>query len=308
MNSYERFCFNLVGRRMKKKRADYVSLRNDMLGARMRTPFEAYLATAYISSIIVGLLFALVIGVVSWIFRIPELITYKGALPASIVALSDYRLILGTMALTVFSLLVFGGITYAIFLIYPGIIAGERRRNIDATLPYAINYVTAMSTAGITPAEVFRLLGQSSIYGETATEARYISREIDIFGKDLIDALRTVGTYTPSLRMKDFLQGAMASISSGSNLTEYFRTKSEQYSLENRQLQKTFLETLGLIAESYVTALVAGTLFLIILQSIMSSISSSGGDPLLLYAVIYGIVPLGSIMFVILISSMTPEV
>jgi flagellar protein FlaJ len=308
MNSFERFCFNLIGRRMKKKRADYVSLRNDILGARMRTPFEAYLATAYISSIIVGLLFALVIGVVSWLFRIPEMITYKGALPASIVAFSDYRLIIGTLVLTIFSLLIFGGITYAIFLIYPGIIAGERRRNIDATLPYAINYVTAMSTAGITPAEVFRLLGQSSIYGETAKEARYISREIDIFGKDLIDALRTISTYTPSLRMKDFLQGAMASISSGSNLTEYFRTKAEQYSLENRQMQKTFLETLGLIAESYVTALVAGTLFLIILQSIMSSISSSGGDPLLLYAVIYGIVPLGSIMFVILISSMTPEV
>jgi flagellar protein FlaJ len=308
MNSYERLCFNLLGQRMKKKRADHLSLRNDMLGARMRTPFEAYLSTATISSVIVGLLFALIIGLVSWVLRVPEMITYKGALPASIVALSDYRLIVGTLAITIFSLLVFGGITYVIFLIYPGVLAGERRRNIDATLPYAINYVTAMSTAGITPAEVFRLLGQSTIYGESATEARYISREIDIFGKDLIEALRTVGTYTPSMRMKDFLQGAMASISSGSNLTEYFRTKAEQYSLENRQMQKTFLETLGLIAESYVTALVAGTLFLIILQSIMSSISSSGGDPLLLYAVIYGIVPLGSIMFIILISSMTPEV
>ncbi len=308
MNSYERFCFNLLGQRMKKKRADHLNLRNDMLGARMKTPFEAYLSTAYVSSVIVGLLFALIIGLVSWILRIPEMITYKGALPASIVALSDYRLAVGTLALTIFSLLVFGGITYAIFLIYPGILAGERRRNIDATLPYAINYVTAMSTAGITPAEVFRLLGQSSIYGESAVEARFISREIDIFGKDLIEALRIVGTYTPSLRMKDFLQGAMASISSGSNLTKYFRTKAEQYSLENRQMQKTFLETLGLIAESYVTALVAGTLFLIILQSIMSSISSSGGDPMLLYAVIYGIVPLGSVMFIILISSMTPEV
>jgi flagellar protein FlaJ len=40
----------------------------------------------------------------------------------------------------------------------------------------------------------------------------------------------------------------------------------------------------------------------------MSSISSSAQSPLFLYAVIYGIVPLGSIMFIILISSMTPEV
>jgi flagellar protein FlaJ len=307
MNSYERFCFNIIGNKMKSKREDYLSLRNDMMGARMTLPFEAYLSTAYFTSFLVGTVAAVIIGVFSYIFRVPEMIKYHGTLPEFIVALSDYRLIFGTLAIFIFSLLVFGGLTYLIYLIYPGIVAGERRRNIDSTLPYAINYITAMSTAGITPAEIFRLLGESTIYGESAVEARYVAREIDIFGKDLIDALRIVGIYTPSMRMKDFLQGAMASISSGSNLTQYFRTKAEQYALENRQQQKTFLETLGLISESYVTALVAGTLFLIILQSIMSTISGKS-DPLFLYAVIYAIIPFGSIMFIILISSMTPEV
>lgn len=292
---------------MKVKRADYLSLRNDMMGARMKIPFEAYLSTAYVTSILVGLVAALFIGIVSYLLKIPEMIKYQGQLPEFIVALSDLRLLFGTIVIVIFSLCVFGGITYLIYMLYPGILAGERRRNIDATLPYAINYVTAMSTAGITPAEVFRLLGESTIYGESAVEARYVAREIDIFGKDLIDALRIGGVYTPSMRMKDFFQGAMASISSGSNLTEYFRTKAQQYSLENRQTQKTFLETLGLISESYVTALVAGTLFLIILQSIMSTISGES-DPFFLYAVIYGVIPFGSFMFIILISSMTPEV
>ena len=68
-----------------------------------------------------------------------------------------------------------------------------------------------------------------------------------------------------------------------------------------------FLETLGLIAESYVTAMVAGMLFLIILQSVMT-ILSGDSNPLFLYVIIYLIVPFGSMMFVILISSMTPEV
>ncbi|MDD3620990.1 MAG: secretion system protein, partial [Methanofollis sp.] len=69
----------------------------------------------------------------------------------------------------------------------------------------------------------------------------------------------------------------------------------------------TFLETLGLIAESYVTAMVAGTLFLIILQSIMS-IMGGESNPIFLMIIIYLIVPFGSVMFLILISSMTPEV
>lgn len=307
MNGFERFSFNLLGQRAKVKRDEFVELRSDLVQARMKTPFEAYLATAYVSSILVGLVMAFLIGGITYLFNIPSMITYKGALPSFFIGLSEYRLLIGTTLAVILSLLIFGGITYFSFLIYPKVAAGNRRRNIDATLPYAINYVTAMSTAGITPAEIFRLLGQSRIYGETAVEARYISREIDMFGKDLIEAMRIASTFTPSPRMKEFLQGAMATISSGANLTDYFRNKAVQYSNENQQQQKTFLETLGLIAESYVTAMVAGTLFLIILQSIMS-IMGGESNPIFLMIIIYLIVPFGSVMFLILISSMTPEV
>ncbi|HVN66417.1 MAG TPA: type II secretion system F family protein [Methanomicrobiales archaeon] len=307
MNSYQRFCFKIMGERLKKKRGNYLVLRNNLMRARITVPFEAYLASAYVTSFLVGIIAAALIGVFSYLLRIPEMITYKGTLPDFFVGLSDYRLIFGTVAAVVLSLLIFGGMTYVIFLVYPSIHAGERRRNIDATLPYAINYITAMSTAGITPAEVFKLLAESPIYGESSVEARYIVREIEIFGKDLTDAIRVVSGLTPSDRMKEFLQGAVAAISAGTNLTDYYRNKAAQYTIENRQQQKLFLETLGLIAESYVTALVAGTLFLIILQSIMSIISGEV-SPMFLFIVIYLIVPFGSIMFVILISSMTPEV
>jgi flagellar protein FlaJ len=306
MNSYERFCFNLLGKRMKAKREDYAALRNDLISARFKTPFEVYLSTAYVSAILVGLLSAFVIGIVSWILQVPNLITYKGEVPEVLVGLSAHTLIIGTVVITIFSLLVFGGLTYLAFILYPGLEAGNRRRNIDATLPYAINYITSMSTAGITPAEVFRLLGGSKIYGESAVEARYIAREIDIFGRDLIDSLRLVSASTPSRRMKEFLQGTMASVASGGNITDYFRTKAEQYALENRQTQKMFLETLALVSESYVTAMVAGTLFLIILQSIMSVLNGDN-NPMFLYMVIYVMIPLGSIAFVVMISSMTPE-
>jgi flagellar protein FlaJ len=307
MNSFERFSFNLLGARAKSRRDDFVELRSDLMQARIKTPFEAYLSTAYLSSILVGLTMALLIGTVTFLLDIPSMITYKGAVPGFMTVFADFKILIGTSTAVILSLLIFGGITYFSFMMYPKVIAGNRRRNINATLPYAINYVTAMSTAGITPAEVFRLLGESPIYGETAVEARFITREIDMFGKDLIEAMRTVSTFTPSPRMKEFLQGAMATISSGANLTNYFRNKATQYTHENHQEQKGFLETLGLIAESYVTAMVAGTLFLIILQSIMSII---GGDasPIFLIIIIYLIVPFGSIMFVILISSMTPEV
>jgi flagellar protein FlaJ len=306
MNSYERFCFNLLGKRMKGKRDQYITLRSDLVSARSKTPFEVYISTALVSSAIAGLGMAVLLGAVTYLLNLPSLIIYRGEVPEAVLKISQYSLILGTLFAIIFAVLFFGGFTYIAFLVYPNIMAGDRRRKIDASLPYAINYITSMSTAGITPAEVFRLLGDSPIYGECSVEARYIAREIDIFGRDLIDALRLVGSSTPSARMKEFLQGAMASISSGGNLTDYFRTKAGQYALENRQTQKLFLETLGLISESYVTALVAGMLFLIILQSIMSVLSGEK-IPLFLYAIIYIMIPFGSIGFVVMVQTMTPE-
>ena len=306
MNSYERIAFRLLGKRAATKRDKYADLRSDLVTARMKIPFEVYLSTAYLSSAIAAISGAIVLGFFTYIFNLPSLITYRGAVPEFMFFISQYSLIIGTVLAIIISFAVIGGITFVIFLVYPSVVAGNRRRNIDATLPYAINYITAMSTAGIPPAEVFRQLGNSPIYGESATEARFVSMEIDLYGKDLIDALRLVSSTTPSMRMKEFLQGSMGCISSGSNLTEYFRTKAEQYSLENRQTQKLFLDTLGLIAESYVTAMVAGPLFLIILQSIMAILSNQA-QPIFLYIIVYLLIPFGSIMFVILISSMTPE-
>lgn len=306
MNSFERLAFRLLGTYAGKKRDKYAELRNSLLTARMKVPFEVYLSTAYLGSAIIGIASALLLGAFTWILNIPGMITYQGTVPDFMLAINQYSLIIGTILATIISFTVIAGITFVVFLLYPGYIAGNRKRNIDATLPYAINYVTAMSTAGIPPAEIFRQLGSSTMYGESAAEARFVALEIDLFGKDLIEALRVISSTTPSFRMKEFLQGAMGCISSGSNLTEYFRNKAEQYSLENRQTQKLFLDTLGLIAESYVTAMVAGPLFLIILQSIMSILSRQS-QPIFLYIIIYLIIPFGSIGFVILISAMTPE-
>jgi flagellar protein FlaJ len=306
MNSWERFGFRLFGTLAGKKRDKYSALRSDLVTARMKVPFEVYLSTAYLSALFAGAVASVVLGIVTFIFNIPSMIKYQGAVPEFMLFISEYSLIIGTIIAIVLSFAVVGGITFIIFLVYPSVVAGNRRRNIDATLPYAINYITAMSTAGIPPAEIFRQLGNSPMYGESAVEARFVAMEIDLFGRDLLDALRLISATTPSLRMKEFLQGAMGCISAGSSLTEYFRTKAEQYSLENRQTQKLFLDTLGLISESYVTAMVAGPLFLIILQSIMSILSKSS-QPIFLYIIIYMMIPFGSLMFVILISSMTPE-
>jgi flagellar protein FlaJ len=196
-------------------------------------------------------------------------------------------------------------LVYKMFQLYPVIMAGDRKRRIDSMLPYAVNYMSAMSGAGVLPVDLFRSLANNDIYGEMSVECRYLVRDLEILGHDLVTAMKNLSLTTPSAALQDFLQGAITVVTSGGQLEPYFQIKTEQYIMENRQNQKEFLETLGLLGETYVTAFVAGPLFLVVVISIMSIMGNA--QMIFLYLIIYALIPIGSIMYVILISTLTPE-
>ncbi len=306
--SFEKIAYLLFGKYFLKRRDKYFELKKSMLGARMTVSIEHFLSTALLSSLIAAIMGILLGLVFLNIFGIPQITVTRLSemeFPAWMDPVLDNKTILLEVSLIAFLALLFGGLTYVTFKLYPKLICGNRKRNIDATLPYAVNYIASMSKAGVVPAEIFGSLADSEMYGESAVEARYIIREIKIFGEDLITALKNVASTTPSSRFQEFLQGIITTITSGGELSPYMKVKTEQYMLDNRRQQKEFLDTLGLIAEAYVTAFVAGPLFLIVLMSVMMIMS--GGGLLLLRLLIYLVIPVGSLLFVILIDSITPE-
>jgi flagellar protein FlaJ len=132
-----------------------------------------------------------------------------------------------------------------------------------------------------------------------------ILRDMDYFGNDLRTALHNICEITPSEKFRDLMYNLLTVIDSGGDISYYLRDKSEQYLIKAKVEQKGFLETLGLMAESYVTAFVAGPLFIIIL-GVMMAVMTPGGNNVMLYAIIYAVIPIGSMMFVVMISIITP--
>lgn len=306
--SYEKIAYLLFGKFFLKRRDKYYDLRKSLLGGRTTTSVELFMSTALLTSLIMAVVGILLGLIFLEFFGIPEVTTTRLAefeYPEWMDPIFNNKELILAGFVILFLALLFSGITYVSFLLYPRLRCSTRRRNIDATLPYAVNYIASMSRAGVVPVEIFSSLANSEMYGESAVEARYIVREIKLFGEDLITALKNVAATTPSTRLQEFLQGIITTITSGGELAPYLKIKTEQYMLENRRQQKEFLDTLGLIAEAYVTAFVAGPLFLIVMMSIMMIMS--GGGMLLLQLVIYLVIPVGSLLFVILVDSITPE-
>lgn len=201
-----------------------------------------------------------------------------------------------------------GAATYAFGGAFLPAAAALRARRIDAQLPHALTYVATMSGAGFPPQRIFAQLAAQPVYGDVAREAALISRDIDTLGSDFVSALARASERTPSRRFQDFLQGAVTTLTAGGKLQDYFLAKSEQFQEDNEREQEKYLESLALFAESYITLVVAGPLFLIILLSVMlmfgsgSSSSLEGG-----YMLVLVIVPLAQAGFAVSIQAASPE-
>jgi flagellar protein FlaJ len=187
--------------------------------------------------------------------------------------------------------------------------AKTRAKKIDLHLPYALNFISAMSSAGITPTEIFKSLSKQKIYGEIREEALWIYRDVGLLGRDIISAIKANIHRTPSEKFKEFLQGAIVTVQSGGALKPYFMAKADQYTRENRVTQKQLIEGLGIMAEAYVTAAVAGVLLIIIIIPLLMIISGADASELnFMYVFVFLIVPLIQFGFAFVLSGMSQRV
>jgi flagellar protein FlaJ len=213
---------------------------------------------------------------------------------------------IGLMVFLLIIPVLIGVLTYMMLVQLPKSRAKTRKKKIDLNLAYAINFISAMASAGVTPTEIFKSLSKQEIYGTIKEEAAWIYRDISLLGLDVITAIKTNIARTPSQKFKEFLQGMVVTVTSGGSLKMYFMHKADQYLWENRNAQKQLLETLGIMAESYVTAAVAGILLLLIVIPLMMIISGQW-NAMFLYVLILMVVPLIHIGFAVVIRMLSQE-
>jgi flagellar protein FlaJ len=180
--------------------------------------------------------------------------------------------------------------------------AKARGKNIDRYLPYATNFINTMSVAGISPAEIFEALSTIELYGETQKEAKKITTEINMMGIDTITALKNAIRISPSTKFKEFIQGMLGVIQSGSELGPYFERCVGKYMADDLMDRKRNLESLAVMAESFVVTVIAFPLFLVIIISIMG-MTSGGIDFVFMCILALVILPLAYMGFYIMMKS-----
>lgn len=247
------------------------------LGVKLLRAADPVVPVAYLASVYLRVALASSIGVVLFL---GYLLSTGGE--------GDPRALVGALAAAP----IFGMMTYSYFLLKPDLEAAARRRDLESHLPYALNFLAALAAAGVVPDELFGALGKQPVYGQVAREASMIHRDTKLFSKDMVRALSDAAKRSPSQQFEEFLTGAVSTITSGGNLKTYFLTKAEHFTAENHRKQKAFLESMGVMAESYVVVAAAAPLFLIVILSVLMLLSSGDTDPaFFLNLIILGALP-----------------
>jgi len=202
------------------------------------------------------------------------------------------------------SALVFGtlgaAVSYTVRWWLPISTARVRQRSINEGLTRTTVFMYALSRGGMEFPEILRTLtNHQEVYGEAAREMSVAVREMDMFGRDMITALRRMSGRTPSERFKTFSENLASVLQSGGDLSNFLEEQFTRFREESEARQEDLLELLSTIAEGYVTVLVAGMLFFI---TILFIFGLTIADTLtFLQVIIYVIIPVANAGFALIV-------
>jgi len=286
LTPFQKIAWKMFGRRMSAKEKFDDDFVEQLTKSHMRIRPEEYMAYVLAATVIVA-----VVGVAAGMFLG---VVFMGLMLHVNIILQ----IIIVMGMGIFLPLI-------VYMLLKGSPASKAKRiskDIEKRLPSAMSFISAMASADVNIDVIFKELARQHIYGEIRSEAEWITRDTELLGIDILTAIKKSTTRTPSKKFQDFLQGVITTSTSGGQLKPYFLLKAEEYEKDAKLELKARMETLGLLAETFVTVVVAFPLFLVVILAIMAIVGgNSSGTVMILYLVVLLMIPLAQFAFIFVI-------
>ncbi|MHA1940974.1 MAG: type II secretion system F family protein [Candidatus Hodarchaeales archaeon] len=276
----------------------FEGLNNALKKAGMDISVRAYLGSAVFSSIIVTFTSMILTAILTGLI-------IQTVNPGT----TSNSLVITSVVIGVAAGIICGIITYLPFLYWPRMKATDRKILMEAGLSSTASYLSAMSSSGVPPVRLFySLAGEESVAPEISKESKRITRDIEIFGYDILKALRTASQRSPSERFSKFMDGMSATITSGGDLTFYLAAETKALMKLKEEETKEFIEQLGVLAEIFMIIGVVAPLFFVVILAILAVISpeTTIGSVFML-TLTYFIMPILLTIMILLISTVSRE-
>jgi len=284
------FSYKLLNDHVKFMYPKLGSLEKSIKQAMMPIPFEVYVSSMVFFSMIAGVC-GVIMGLVA-----SQFINIQ---PASV----------GLLLPLIMGLMLFG-MTFGVLQIIPAFRVKNRATKLSEEIPHFIGYMSTLATSGLSLEGIFKAIAKEETNEDIVKDARFIVRNIDILGMDLITAIKDLIHRTPVGPYSELLDGAIITVSTGGDLKQYFNATAKVQLEEKKMLLQKTTESLGSVAEIYTILLIVFPLLAVIMLSIMGIMSPSlgGFDLLTLMNILtFGVIPLSGILMLIMMDTMVPK-
>jgi flagellar protein FlaJ len=160
-------------------------------------------------------------------------------------------------------------LTFVIMYMYPSTEKSSAGNRIDEELPFATIHMSAISGSMIDPSKIFDIIITTHEYPLLEKEFKKIINEINLYGYDLVSALRNSAYNTPSRKLSELLNGLATTINSGGYLPEFFDKRSQTLLFENRLEQEKKNKGAETFMDIYISLVIAAPMILMILLMMM---------------------------------------
>lgn len=201
-------------------------------------------------------------------------------------------------------------ITFFILQMMPNIQIKNRGSKLVEELPHFIGYMATLATSGLSLEGIFKTIAAEKTDEEIIKDAKFITRNIEVMGMDLITAISDLIKRTPPGPYAELLEGSIITVQSGGNLKDYFIATGKVQLEEKKMMLKKSTDSLGVMAEMYTILLIVFPLMAVIMLSIMAIMSPdlAGFDLItLMNLMTYVMVPFFGFLLLFMMDSMVPK-
>ena len=282
--------FRLLNKHLQFLYPKLSGLEKTLKHAMMPIPFEVYVCSMVLFSIISGII-GLIAGIVISLAIDIQPVAFAFLLP----------IIAGAGMAQV---------TFFILQMMPQVNVKNRASRLIDELPHFIGYMSTLATSGLSLEGIFKAIGTEDGQEEIVKDSKFITRNIDVMGMDLVTAINDLIKRSPPGPYSDLLEGAIITVQSGGDLKEYFIATGKVQLEEKKMSLKKSTDSLGVMAEMYTILLIVFPLMSVIMLSIMSIMSPdlAGFDLMtLMNLMTYVMVPFFGFLLLFMMDSMVPK-
>jgi flagellar protein FlaJ len=272
------FAYRIFGRWADRVAATTPWLRDEILKSNMRITPEGLISLAFLGAIMSAVAFGgeIFLAVIA---GNPLLLIVSGAFAAA------------------------PALVFLMIMRSPRISQGSRAAALDNELPFVVGFIVVLAGGGIPPiASLRRIAKMSDIFPNASKEAKRILLDIDVFGLDPITALEKAADTSPNKQFAELLYGYTTIIKTGGDISSFLNNKLKEI-YEARALKvKKSSDTIGTLAEGYVTitAVLGISLFVLFQAQALISHSSAGLQGVEVFGLVG--VPLFSVLFLFVLN------